>query len=44
MEERYTFSGAGYFERMKKTGLYSTDKEKIKLRVQKTNLTNIFDG
>lgn len=42
MSERYTFSGAGYFERMKSLGLYTTDKDKIKLRVENLKLTNIF--
>lgn len=42
MSERYTFSGADYFERMKSLGLYTTDKDKIKLRVENLNLTNIF--
>lgn len=42
MSERYTFSGADYFERMKTLGLYTTDKDKIKLRVNNLKLTNIF--
>ncbi|WP_026887455.1 FAD-dependent oxidoreductase [Clostridium beijerinckii] len=42
MSERYTFSGAEYFERMKDLGLYSMDNNEIKLRVKKLNLTNIF--
>jgi len=42
MSERYTFSGAEYFERMKDLGLYSIDNNEIKLRVKKLNLTNIF--
>lgn len=41
--ERPTFSGAEYFERMKETGLYTTDKDKIKDRVKNLNLTNIFN-
>jgi Glucose inhibited division protein A len=43
MKERYTFSGAEYFERMKDLGLYSTDKNEIKDRVKKLNLSNIFN-
>ncbi|HEX9027030.1 MAG TPA: FAD-dependent oxidoreductase [Clostridium sp.] len=42
LSERYTFSGAEYFERMKTLGLYTTDKDKIKSRVENLNLTNIF--
>lgn len=42
MSERYTFSGAEYFERMKALKLYTIDKEEIKLRVKNSNLTNIF--
>lgn len=42
MSERPTFSGAEYFERMKKIGLYSIDKEEIRLRVKQLNLADIF--
>lgn len=42
MSERPTFSGAEYFERMKALGLYSTNKEEIKFRVKKLNLTDVF--
>ena len=42
--ERPTFSGAEYFERMKETGLYTTDKDEIRERVKNLNLTNIFNG
>lgn len=42
MSERYTFSGAEYFERMKTLGLYTTNKDEIKSRVESLNLTNIF--
>ncbi len=42
MSERYTFSGAEYFERMKDLGLYSIDNNEIRSRVKKLNLTNIF--
>lgn len=44
MNERYTFSGSVYFERMKELGLYTIDKEEIKERVNSLNLTNIFSG
>ena len=39
---KYTFSGSVYFEQMKEKGLYSTDKQEIKKRVEKTGLTGIF--
>ena len=42
--ERPTFSGAEYFERMKSIGLYTINKDKVKERVSKLNLTNIFRG
>jgi len=41
-KNRYTFSGAEYFARMKSLGLYSLDDEEIKRRVEKNNLTDIF--
>ncbi len=44
MNERYTFSGSVYFERMKELGLYTINKEEIKERVNSLNLTNIFSG
>jgi hypothetical protein len=40
---RYTFAGAEYFERMKELGLYTLDIDKIVGKVEKLNLTNIFD-
>ena len=43
MNERYTFSGSVYFERMKELGLYTINKEDIKERVSNLNLTNIFN-
>ncbi|ABR34103.1 FAD-dependent oxidoreductase [Clostridium beijerinckii] len=42
MSERYTFSGAEYFERMKDLGLYSINNDEIRSRVKKLNLTNVF--
>ena len=41
--ERYTFAGAKYFERMKKEGLYTTDKNVIAERVAKLNLKDVFN-
>ena len=40
--KRYTFAGAGYFNRMKELGLYSINSEEISSRVKKSNLENIF--
>ena len=40
--QRYTFAGAGYFERMKEQGRYTTSPEEIAERVQDQNLTGIF--
>jgi len=40
---RYTFAGAEYFKRMDELGLYTLDIDKIKGRVDKLNLTNIFN-
>ena len=43
MSERHTFSEAEYFERMKELGLYTIDKEEIRQKVERLNLTNIFN-
>ncbi|GAA0780164.1 hypothetical protein GCM10008909_00100 [Hathewaya limosa] len=40
---RYTFAGSLYFNRMKKLGLYTINKEEIKNRIEKLELTNIFE-
>lgn len=42
LKERYTFSGAEYFERMRLTGLYTTNKKEIKRRVIESGLYDIF--
>jgi len=39
---RYTFAGAEYFNRMQELGLYTLDIDKIKGKVEKLNLTDIF--
>ena len=39
---RYTFAGAEYFKRMKEKDLYSVDKEKIRERVRRYGLENIY--
>ena len=40
--EKYTFSGAGYFKRMKELGLYTTDVKFIRERVTATGLDSVF--
>jgi len=42
LTEIYTFSGAGYFERMKKNGLYQVDKDQIIKKIIKLGLKGIF--
>ena len=42
MREKYTFSGAGYFKRMKELGLYTTDNAAIGARVAATGLAGVF--
>jgi hypothetical protein len=39
---KYTFSGSVYFDRMKQKGLYSTDRKKIRERVDQAGMTGIF--
>lgn len=39
---KYTFSGSVYFDRMKKTGLYTTDPKAIEQRVNEAGLAGIF--
>jgi len=40
---RYTFAGAGYFKRMQDLCLYTMDIKDIKNRVDRVNLTDIFN-
>ena len=42
MREKYTFSGAGYFRRMKERGLYTTDHAAIRARVSAAGLEGVF--
>ena len=42
LKTRYTFAGAEYFQRMKDFDLYTTDKEEIRKRVEKTGLEGIY--
>ncbi|HWR45286.1 FAD-dependent oxidoreductase [Sporomusa sp.] len=39
---KYTFSGAQYFKRMQEKGLYTTDVQAIKDRVEKAGLTDVY--
>ncbi len=41
--KKYTFSGSVYFERMKELGLYTTDVQEIKNRVEKAGMTGIYN-
>ncbi|MBF8984003.1 hypothetical protein IZY60_10665 [Lutibacter sp. B2] len=43
LRTRYTFAGSHYFKRMKELGLYTTDKEVLKKKIERMNLLNIFD-
>ncbi len=42
LAKKYTFSGSVYFERMKKNGLYTTDVEQIRRRVDGAGMTGFF--
>lgn len=42
LKMKYTFSGSVYFERMKDTGLYTTDIDTIEKRVKKEGLAGMF--
>ncbi|AYD39947.1 FAD-dependent oxidoreductase [Clostridium fermenticellae] len=42
-QNRYTFAGAEYFNRMKGKNLYSIDKNEIQARIKKLGLSNIFN-
>ncbi len=42
MGKKYTFSGSVYFERMKQLGLYTTDIDAIRARVEELGLTGIL--
>ncbi len=41
---KYTFSGSVLFERIKELGLYTTDIDEIRRRVQKTGLGGVFSA
>ncbi len=42
LKERFTFAGSGYFERMKKLNLYTTDIKAIENKLESLNLLNIY--
>lgn len=42
MNRQYTFSGSVYFERMKKRGLYTTNVDDIRRKVEGLGLANVF--
>lgn len=42
LTKKYTFSGSVYFERMKDKGLYTTDLDAIKAKVEKAGLKDVF--
>lgn len=42
-KDRYTFAGSVYFKRMQEQGLYTTDINEIRRRVEKVNLDNVFN-
>jgi hypothetical protein len=42
LKTRYTMAGSKYFLRMKDKNLYTTDRETIKNRIRKYDLTNIY--
>ncbi|KNF07435.1 glucose inhibited division protein A [Gottschalkia purinilytica] len=43
LKKRYTFAGSEFFQRMKSTGLYITDKEEIKRKISRVNLLGIYN-
>lgn len=43
LKKRYTFAGSEYFDRMKKLELYTIDSKKIKKRIERMNLLNIYE-
>lgn len=43
LKDKYTFAGGNYFDRMKNLNLYTTNKEDIYRRVERTGLLNIYN-
>lgn len=42
LSRKYTFSGSVYFQRMQEKGLYTTDHEAIRARVERCGMAEIF--
>lgn len=42
LSKKFTFSGSVYFARMQELGLYTTDVEAIRQKVEKAGMTNVF--
>ena len=43
LKRRFTFAGSEFFDRMKSKGLYTTDKDELKKKVERLNLINIYN-
>lgn len=43
LRKRYTFAGSDYFKRMQELGLYTTDSQVIKHKLERLNLLNIYE-
>lgn len=43
LKKRFTFAGGEFFEKMKKQGLYTTNKAEIASRIAKAGLTDIYN-
>ncbi len=43
LKKRYTFAGSEYFQRMNDIGLYIIDNEKIKRKIQRIDLLDIYN-
>lgn len=43
LKKRYTFAGSEFFDRMKMKGIYTTDTEEIKRKIQRMDLLNIYN-
>ncbi len=43
LKTRYTFAGSIYFDRMKRQNLYIIEKEKLRRKIERLDLINIFE-
>lgn len=43
LKKRYTFAGGEYFKRMQQLGLYTTDSNELKSKIERLNLLNIYN-